>query len=184
MEEYFPTEPGFVIWFTGLPAAGKSTLARALRQRLAAQGIPVQVLDSDELRRQLTPHPTYSPAERDWFYDTVIYLAELLARNGVHVLLAATGSRRVYREAARARLPRFAELFVDCPATICQQRDPKGLWQQAATGQIVTLPGMGDDYEPPAHPELFVNTANKTVETAVAQLWQQLQAQGLLAFFT
>lgn len=173
-----------MIWFTGLPGAGKSTLAFALSQRLAAQGIPVQVLDSDELRRQLTPHPTYSAAERDWFYDTVIYLAGLLAKQGVHVLIAATGSRRAYRDAARARLPRFAELFVDCPTAVCQQRDPKGLWQLAAAGEISTLPGAGDAYEPPLHPELYVNTADKTIDTAVAELWSQLQAQGLLAFFT
>ncbi len=184
MAERQTITPGLVIWFTGLPGSGKSTLARALSQRLAGQGIHVQVLDSDELRRQLTPHPTYSAAERDWFHDTIIYLAELLASNGVHVFIAATGSRRVYRDTARARLPRFAELFVDCPTAVCQQRDPKGLWQMAATGQIATLPGMGHDYEPPVQPELYVNTADMTVETAVAELWQQLQAQNLLVFFT
>ncbi|HRQ42003.1 MAG TPA: adenylyl-sulfate kinase [Chloroflexota bacterium] len=183
MEQHTIT-PGFVIWFTGLPASGKSTLAHALSRRLAAQGIQVQVLDSDELRRQLTPHPTYAAAERDWFYDTIIYLAELLAKNGVHVFVAATGSRRAYRDAARTRLPRFAELFVDCPTAVCQQRDPKGLWQQATTGQITTLPGRGDEYEPPLHPELHVNTGDKSVETAVSELWQQLEIQGFLAFFT
>ncbi len=184
MTEYPAPTPGLVIWFTGLPGAGKSTLAFALGQRLSAQGIPVQVLDSDELRRQLTPHPTYSAAERDWFYDTVIYLAGLLAKNGVHVLIAATGSRRAYRDAARARLPRFAELFVDCPTAVCQQRDPKGLWQLAAAGEIATLPGAGDAYEPPLHPELHVNTADKTIDTAVSELWLQLHTQGFFAFFT
>ncbi|MBE7528533.1 MAG: adenylyl-sulfate kinase [Ardenticatenaceae bacterium] len=80
----------------------------------------------------------------------MIYLAGLLAKHGVHVLIAATGSRRIYRDAARARLPRFAELFVDCPTAVCQQRDPKGLWQLAAAGEISTLPGQATNMSHPS----------------------------------
>jgi adenylylsulfate kinase len=168
------TTPGFVIWFTGLPSAGKSTLAHLLQQQLAARQIPTQLLDSDELRRQLTPRATYSPAERDWFYDTIIFLAQLLSQNGVNVLIAATAPRRHYRETARARLPRFAEVFVDCPPKICQARDPKGLWQLAAEGKISSLPGADATYEPPLTPEVRVNTEQLSPEASVEYILRSL----------
>ena len=107
-----PLGPGFVLWLTGLPSAGKTCLARELVGLLAERGMAVQILDSDELRRVLTPDPTYSPQERDWFYDTLGYIAALLARNGVPVIVAATAPRRDHRRAARQRVERFAEIYV------------------------------------------------------------------------
>src|SRR5690349_3520820 len=101
---------GWVVWLTGLPASGKTTLAYALRG-------------------MLLPNSNYTPAERDWFYNRLSELAIWLARGGEHVIIAATGSRRCYREAARARLgPRFAEVWVCCPAEVCRSRDLKGLY--------------------------------------------------------
>ncbi|OGP94088.1 MAG: hypothetical protein A2157_03640 [Deltaproteobacteria bacterium RBG_16_47_11] len=82
--------PGFAIWLTGLPSSGKTTLANALSFLLSERGISVQILDSDDLRRRLTPHPTSSHEERDWFYDMIIFLAELLTSNGVNILISAT----------------------------------------------------------------------------------------------
>jgi adenylylsulfate kinase len=166
--------PGFVIWFTGLPASGKSTLARLLQRELAGQQIKTQLLDSDELRRQLTPQPTYSPSERDWFYDTVVFLAQLLSQNGVNVLIAATAPRRHHRDAARNRLSRFVELFVDCPPEICQARDPKGLWQLAQEGEITSLPGAGAPYEAPQAPEIHVKNHEMTAEEAVSYILRLL----------
>ena len=167
--------PGFAIWLTGLPSAGKSTLARILQSRLQARGLPVELLDSDELRRQLTPHPTYSAEERDWFYGTLTFLAELLTRNGVNVLIAATGPRRAYRRAARARIPRFAEVYLACPPQVCQERDPKGLWRKAAAGEISNLPGAGAIYEPPLAPEASVDTARFSAEEAADRLLDELE---------
>lgn len=175
--------PGFVIWLTGLPASGKSTLARRLQQRLAAGGIPTQLLDSDDLRRQLTPQPTYSQAERDWFYDTITFLAQLLAQNGVNVLIAATAPSRAYREAARKRLPRFAEVYVDCPIEVCQARDPKGLWRQARQGEISSLPGAGVAYEPPAAPDVHVQTEQQPPEESVQHILNGLIARSFLPDF-
>jgi adenylylsulfate kinase len=173
-------QSGFALWLTGLPSSGKTTLAHALHRQLASRGIAVQVLDSDELRQRLTPNPTYTPEERDWFYGMVAYLAELLADNGVNVLIAATASRRTYRQAARERIPRFAEVYVECAPAVCRARDPKGLWERAAEGQITGLPGADAPYEPPVAPEARVDTARTSVEEAAGQVMAQLEAQGFL----
>lgn len=170
-------QPGFVLWLTGLPSSGKSTLARLLCDRLRdQQGLDAQLLDSDTLRRVLTPDPAYTPAERDWFYDVLVFLAGLLAANGVNVVIAATGARRAYRDAARQRLPRFAEIHVHCPVDVCRRRDPKGLWQKAQDGTISRLPGAGAPYEPPLNPDARVDTSQIGPQTAAQDILQQLTA--------
>lgn len=162
---------GFALWLTGLPSAGKSTLARALSEQLAATGVATQILDSDELRTRLVQRPTYSTDERDWVYDLIVFLAELLTRNGVNVIIAATGHRRVYRDAARREIPRFAEVYVACPAEVCRARDPKGLWAKADRGEIHHLPGADERYEAPLAPEVTVDsTAMSPDATAQAVL--------------
>jgi len=175
------THAGFALWLTGLPSSGKTTLAHLLSRLLAGRGISALVLDSDELRKRLTPNPTYSSEERDWFYGVVAYMAELLASNGVNVLIAATAPRRRYRQAARQRIARFAEVYVECPPAICRVRDPKGLWQRADDGEIAGLPGADAPYEPPESPEAQVDTAYTTAEEASRQILAQLDARGFFA---
>lgn len=161
------TNPGFVLWFVGRPAAGKSTIARLLHEELSKIGIVSCVLDSDELRALLTPQPTFSDDERDWFYAALVGLAGLLARNGVHVLIAATGQRQVYRAAAYAQLPYFAEVYIRCSLATCQERDPKGLYARAQAGAIEQLPGVGARFEPPVAPALIIDTEQQTPAEAV-----------------
>ena len=170
----FPPPPGFVLWLTGLPASGKTTLAYALRQKLAANGVPAVVLDSDELRRILTPQPSYDAAERDWFYGVLGQLAGLLAKDGVNVLVAATANRRRYRDQARQQLTRFAEVYVRCDLATCQQRDPKGIYAQAQSGTAVSVPGVGSSYEPPTEPEIAVDTTLLTADEAATAVYHQL----------
>ena len=159
-------KPGFAIWLIGLPSSGKTTIAQALKNLLSERGVAVQVLDSDGLRQKLTPHPTYSPEERDWFYDMVTFLAGLLTDNGVNVIIAATASRRAYRKAARARIKRFAEISIDCSPEVCRARDSKGLWKKADKGEIDFLPGVGETFEPPESPEVRLDTASLSVDIA------------------
>ena len=171
---------GFAVWFTGLPASGKSTLARGLQQRLASRGIATQLLDSDELRARLTPNATYSEAERDSFYDLIVFLASLLTRNGVNVLIAATGQKRAYRNAARAAIGHFCEVFVACPPQACRSRDPKALWQKAERGEIHHLPGVDAAYEAPLQAEVIVHNDQLAVEDAVTQVDSALAAHGCI----
>jgi adenylylsulfate kinase len=125
---------GWVVWLTGLLASGKTTLACALRSKLGACGISTILLDSGTLRGVLLPNSSYAPTERDWLYNRLVELAAWLARAGEHVIIAATGNRRHYREAARAQLgPCFAEVWLRCPLDICRARDVKGLYSRAAT---------------------------------------------------
>jgi adenylylsulfate kinase len=175
------TRPGFAIWLTGLPSSGKTTVAHALSCLLSERRIAVQILDSDELRRRLTPNPTYSAEERDWFYDIVTFLAELLTTNGVNVLIAATASRRAYRRAARDRIARFAEVHVECVPEVCRARDPKGLWERAARGEITNLPGADTLYEAPDAPEARVDTACYSAEAAAHRILKFLDDRGFVA---
>ncbi|MCB0061839.1 MAG: adenylyl-sulfate kinase [Caldilineaceae bacterium] len=161
---------GFALWFTGLPAAGKSTLAEAVAVQLRQHGVAVEILDSDQLRQVLTPHPTYEDDERDWFYAVMVYIGQLLTNHGVNVLFAATAAQRTYREVARQMMPRFAEIYVDCPLERLQARDPKGIYAKAAAGTIHNVPGVDTPYEPPLSPEVVVNTEQQSVAEGVAAL--------------
>jgi adenylylsulfate kinase len=163
---------GAVVWLTGLPSSGKSTLARRLRARLAAAGRPAVLLDGDEVRAALVPAPGYDDAGRDAFYETLARLAALLARQGQVALVAATAHRRAFRERARALAPRFVEVFVDVPEETCAARDPKGLWARARAGAAPDLPGAGPPYERPESPEVVASGGEdeRALEAILARL--------------
>lgn len=138
---------GAVVWLTGLPSSGKSTLAASLLDRLRGKAA---LLDGDELRDALVPRPGYAPADRDAFYQTLAHLAALLAKQGLAVLVAATAHRRKWRTEARALAPRFIEVFVAVPAVECKRRDAKRLYARGVT----EMPGADLPYEPPLSPEV------------------------------
>jgi adenylylsulfate kinase len=139
----------FALWLTGLPASGKSAIARELVRLLHERGVEVSVLESDVMRTQLTPFPRYDDADRDFFYGTMAQIGSLLHEKKRSVIFDATANRRAYRDAARKRIARFAEVFVDTPLETCVARDPKGLYRK----------GMKIPYEPPLAPELVVHGA-------------------------
>ena len=146
---------GAVVWLTGLPRAGKSTLAAHARDALARAGACPVVLDGDEVRRALVPSPGYDPDGRDAFYATLANLAALLARQGHIVLVPATAHRRRYREVARALAPRFVEVHVDTPLDGCLAQDPAGLYHDDAVAHA--LPGAGVGYEPPERADVIAH---------------------------
>ncbi|HEX9051771.1 MAG TPA: adenylyl-sulfate kinase [Anaeromyxobacter sp.] len=154
---------GAVVWATGLPASGKSTFARRLRERLRARGVAAAVLDGDAVRAALVPAPGYDPEGRAAFYETLGNLALALAAEGLVAIVAATAHRRAFRDRVRARLaagaeagegPRFVEVLVDVPPEVCAARDPKGLWARARAGEAPELPGGAVGYERPLAPEV------------------------------
>jgi adenylylsulfate kinase len=147
---------GFAVWLTGLPASGKSTVAEALHAELAGRGVNVAVLESDALRRILTPDPRYDEPERDTFYGGMTYIGWLLTRHGVSVIFDATANRRDYRDRARRRIAQFLEVHVDCPLSVCESRDPKGIYRRARAGKAANVPGIQAEYEPPLQPDLVV----------------------------
>lgn len=169
----------WAVWFTGRPAAGKTTLARALKELAAGRGTALVHLESDCLRRILTPQPTYEPGERERFYEVVVDLAALLTAQGFPVILDATAPRRSHRDRARSRIPRFLEVLVDTPRDVCERRDPKGLYAASRRGDAPHLPGAGEPYEEPERPDLVVSGAASPDE-AVGALWRLLHDRGFL----
>ncbi len=170
-----PEKTPFAIWLTGLPGAGKSTLARFLKQKLIEEGFQVEVLESDSLRRELFPKSTYSPEERELFYRFMVALGKRLFEAGLVVIFDATANRRQWRELARQFIPRFAEVYVQCDLEECLRRDPKGIYKKAQKGQAATVPGLQSTYEEPQHPELTLNTTQSEFEKAQSLLWDKVK---------
>lgn len=171
-----PVPPGFAVWLTGLPASGKSALAREMQRLLAEGGVQAVILDSDALREVLTPRPEYTERERDWFYGVIVFLAAWLTGSGVNVLIAATAHRRAFRDQARAQIERFAEVYVRCPLEVCARRDPKGIYALAKAGRAGNVPGLGVPYEPPSAPEATVDTALLSPAEAARSALEQLSS--------
>jgi adenylylsulfate kinase len=171
---------GFAVWITGLPSSGKSTLAVALRAQLEARGVQPTVLESDALRPAITPNPSYGEEERDAFYREMADRGALLAQCGVPVIFDATANRRAYRARARAQIPRFLEVYVECPLKTCMSRDPKGIYRKGREGSATAVPGLQAPYEPPANPEVVVRGDQEDPEEAAARVVAELAEKGYL----
>lgn len=168
--------PACGIWVTGLPASGKSTIVSAPRPQLEALGLTVDVLESDEVRRLLTPQATYSSEERDLFYRALAFTGQRLVAHGVTVVFDATASRQAYRDWARAMIPRFIEVAVECPLALCMKRDRKGTYQKGLRGQSTTVPGLQSSYESPANPQLRIDTTKLSPQEAAKQICDIVRA--------
>ena len=165
----------FALWLTGLPASGKTTIANLLAEELERRNLPVQVLDSDKLRSVLTPNPTYSSDERDWFYGVLPYLGNLLVQNGVNTIIAATAHRLIYRQRAREYLPQYIEVFVRCSVKICMERDKKGIYQKALGSNTMHVPGVQELYEEPKAPAIIVDTEENPPLECVQKIITRLE---------
>jgi adenylylsulfate kinase len=170
----------FAVWITGLPASGKSTLTKALAKAMSDRGVNVAVLESDALRRILTPHPRYDEAEREVFYGSMAYIGRLLTEHGVSVIFDATANLRVYRDRAREQIPRFLEVYVDSPLDVCVARDPKGIYRSAKEKGDNSVPGLRAAYEAPTDPDVTVRGDREAPEAAVRRILFKLIERGCL----
>lgn len=164
------TLKAFAVWLTGLPASGKSTIAHELHAQLETSGYSIEVLESDAVRRVLTPHPTYASAERDLFYRALAFMGARLVAHGVTVIFDATANKRAYRDFARSLIPRFIEIAVECPLATCIQRDYKGTYRRGQRGESSTVPGLQDPYEAPVNPEVKIDTTKVDAREAAKMI--------------
>jgi adenylylsulfate kinase len=156
------------MWVTGRPGSGKSTLARATAERLAERRQAPVVLELDAIRRVLTPEPTYSEAEREIVYRALVFMAAALTEAGVPVLIDATGHRRAWRDLARASIPRFVEVELDCPRDLAESRERERPRGAAPAG--IYAPGVNLPYERAEYPELVVDTSVEEVAAAAERV--------------
>ncbi|MCL4333105.1 MAG: adenylyl-sulfate kinase [Candidatus Thermoplasmatota archaeon] len=173
-------DPGFVLWFTGPPAAGKTTLAERIRASLLNNGRRVEILDGDEIRKGLSRDLGFSKEDREKHNERVIFVAKLLARNGVVTLVPLISPYREVRTKARNEIQNFIEVYVRCPLEILIKRDPKGLYRKALAGEITNLTGLQDPYEEPLSPEITINTNEQTVDESVNTIIEYLKARGFV----
>lgn len=170
---------GLTIWFTGLPSAGKTTLANGLGERFRRSGRRVEVLDGDVVRIHLSRGLGFSREDRAENVRRVGFVADLLSRNGVVAVCALVSPYRAERDEVRARHGgRFCEVYVAAPVEVCAERDVKGLYARQRAGEIQGLTGVDDPYEPPLHPEVTVPTHLQTVEESLDTVWQGIVGPG------
>jgi adenylylsulfate kinase len=167
-------ERGAVIWFTGLSGSGKTTIAHQVEQKLLESGVPVEILDGDVVRENLSRGLGFSKEDRDINIRRIAFVAHLLQRNGVFVITAAISPYRAIREEARAMIKDFVEVYAEAPLEVCEQRDVKGLYAKARAGEIKGFTGIDDPYEPPPGPEVTCKTDQETVEESAQKVLDKL----------
>jgi adenylylsulfate kinase len=171
---------GVVLWFTGLSGAGKSTLAEALVPKLRAHNKKIEILDGDVVRTHLSKGLGFSREDRDTNIARIAFVAHLLARNGVCVIVAAISPFRETRDKARALIGDFVEVHVAPPLEECIKRDVKGLYKKAIAGEIPQFTGISDPYEEPLSPELKVDTSVVSVDEGANRILAKLRELGYL----
>lgn len=171
---------GFVLWFTGLSGAGKTTLAKALETELKARSLRLERLDGDTIREGLTKDLGFSKEDRDKNIERVTFVAKLLSRNNVVVLASFISPYAATRDFVRRETTNFIEVFVDAPLEICAERDVKGMYAKAFAGEIKNFTGVSDPYEAPITPDIHIETHEESVEESAAKVLHWLETRGLI----
>ncbi len=171
---------GFVVWFTGLSGAGKSTIANALKAELEARGRHVELLDGDEVRTHLSKGLGFSKEDRDTNIRRIGYVARLVARSGGVAITAAISPYREVRDELRAQTPGFVEVFARAPLDTLVERDVKGLYKKAIAGEISNFTGISDPYEEPLHPDVVCDTSRESMDQSLAKVIAALERLGHL----
>jgi adenylyl-sulfate kinase len=161
---------GLTVWLTGLPCSGKTTIAGLLAQSLRAQGKAVEILDGDNLRKNLGKDLGFSRPDRDAQVERAAYVAKLLSRNGIIAIVALISPYRETRERVRKDNPNFLEVYLECSVEACMARDIKGLYKKAVAGEIKQFTGVSDPYEPPLLPDVVLRTEDEKPDKSAARL--------------
>jgi adenylylsulfate kinase len=173
-------ERGFTLWFTGLSGAGKTTIAEIVERELRNRLGTVEVLDGDIVRTNLSKGLGFSRDDRNINVLRIGFVANLLTRNGVAVIVSAISPYKEARDQVRRRIVDFVEVFVDAPLEVCAQRDVKGLYQKAFAGEIPQFTGVSDPYEPPAAPDLVLKTDEEEPQESARKVIEKLEFFGYL----
>lgn len=168
-------QQGFVIWFTGLPCSGKTTVADAVAEELKKMNLKVERLDGDIVRQGLTKDLGFSKEDRDRNIERVTFVAKLLSRNGVAALVSFVSPYREKRRQAKEETTNFIEVYLKCPVEVCKQRDLKGMYAKALRGEIKDFTGVDDPYEEPLNPEMVLETDKETVQESVSKVMAGLK---------
>ncbi len=169
---------GFTVWFTGLPSAGKSTLAELLSHELRERGHSVEVLDGDVVRQHLCKGLGFSKEDRDENIRRIGFVCGLLTRHGATAIAAAISPYRAVRDEVRASVGNFVEVYVKTSVEACIRRDVKGLYKKALAGEIKGFTGVDDPYEPPSKAELTIETETETPQECVSRILRGLEEMG------
>ncbi len=169
---------GFVVWLTGLPGAGKSTISHLLEKKLKEWGRSVEILDGDVVRTYLCQGMGSGKQDYDMGVQRIAFVCKLLARNGVAVISAATSPYREARDKARKEIDNFLEVYVKCPPEVCVERDVQGLHQKSSKNKIKAVAGVSDPYEEPLNPGLVVETDKESMEESAEKIAQKLAELG------
>jgi adenylylsulfate kinase len=174
---------GFTLWMTGLSGSGKSTITEVLIDEFEERGIPLEVLDGDVVRENLSKGLGFSKEDRDTNIGRIAFVADLLSRNGVPVITAAISPYRETRDNARKLHEghgTFVEVFVATSLEECEERDTKGLYAKARSGEIKEFTGISDPYEEPENPEIRIETKDKSPEDCAKEILDYLESEGLV----
>jgi len=168
---------GFCVWITGLSASGKTTLSRLLQEALLERGLAVEILDGDIIRKNLSKGLGFSREDRNTNIRRIGFVANLLVRNGVVVIVAAISPYQSARDEVRSEIGDFVEVYLECPLEILIQRDPKGLYRKALAGEIKNFTGIDDPYEIPRNPEVVLRTHEESPRECLARVLRTLEIQ-------
>ena len=169
---------GFCVWLTGLPSAGKTTVARELAPLLRERGWNVELLDGDEIRQGLSSDLGFGRKARETHAARVTYVAKVLVRNDVIPIVALISPYSSSRARARQEIGRFVEIYISTPLDVCEQRDVKGLYKKARAGEIKEMTGVDDPYEPPTTPEIRVDTVRLAPRDSARYILKELDRLG------
>ncbi len=171
---------GVTLWFTGLSGAGKTTISKAVAEKLRQQDCKLEILDGDVVRENLTKGLGFSKADRDENIRRIGFVSHLLTRNGVIVLVSAISPYREIREEVKQKIGDFVEVYVNAPLAVCEDRDVKGLYKRARAGEIKNFTGISDPYEAPLNPTIECRTDLEELEESVAKIFNKLEELGYL----